>query len=917
MTQLQRTTFKTSRAAQYVEARALTSMTGRRREKFADVVVKELMDNALDACEAAGLAPQVLVEYDRDPSEIRLTVTDNGPGIPPDTVRGALDFNVLVSDKAAYRSPTRGAQGNALKTVFGIPYALGSLEPVVVEANALRHEIRVWKDPAGELRVQLDDTDIERRAGTKVSVSVPGGAQSFSPDDWSKAFAVLNPHALVKIRDLRRSNYERDQGELVRWFFEDSYQPTRDPLKRFKYLPSDPTSPHWYSAEEFKRLIYSHISHARAGGEDLLLRDFVRQFKGLSATSKAKGICAELAWQGSIKNLSDFEAAPEAIPELLRLMNRATDAPSVATLGYVGRAHFEKRFTEFYGELVRFGYKKITGTLPSGLPYVFEVAVAETDDVVGDFFAGVNFSPTFDDPLEDERFRNHGGLDAEGIEAVLEDCYAHPLYDELDDPAPPTTAVAVHVITPAPLFLDQGKTRLEGFGDIEVRREIAAAMFFVLKPYYKEGKRRAKRQRAAERSSATKKKDGEKQLSLKEATAKVIKDAWRHTTGGGQLPVGARRLFYAVRSRIPEVTDKRFSTDNGYQYFSQTLLPEYQQQRVDEGKEPLAGVYYDPRGKIHEAHTGKAMDLGTRDVESYEFPPYTFNKLLYVEKRGQVPLLQAARLAERYDMALVTEAGFATVAARTLLSAGSTDEQYQVFCLHDADYPGYNILRTLREATARMPEHSMEVYDIGLTVEQVIEADKTPETYTRTSKVPEKLIPLLNDVEREWFLGEHLGKKGNKDIYSSNRFELDDLTAPEVIDHIERRLEELGVEPKAIPPDKVLAEQGKELYQGKVGGWVDSIITEVLATDELKAKMVEEFQERFKLQGARAWIKTEFEHRDDSKSWREAVKDTLQAAYTTKHRDALRDAVREYITEAAAEDEGEEKPRTPPASPGE
>jgi hypothetical protein len=41
------------------------------------------------------------------------------------------------------------------------------------------------------------------------------------------------------------------------------------------------------------------------------------------------------------------------------------------------------------------------------------------------------------------------------------------------------------------------------------------------------------------------------------------------------------------------------------------------------------------------------MDLGTRDVEDYEFPPYTFNKLLYVEKRGQVPLLQAAKISER------------------------------------------------------------------------------------------------------------------------------------------------------------------------------------------------------------------------------------------------------------------------------
>ena len=44
------------------------------------------------------------------------------------------DFNVLVSDKARYRGPARGAQGNALKTLLGIPYALDITEPVIIES---------------------------------------------------------------------------------------------------------------------------------------------------------------------------------------------------------------------------------------------------------------------------------------------------------------------------------------------------------------------------------------------------------------------------------------------------------------------------------------------------------------------------------------------------------------------------------------------------------------------------------------------------------------------------------------------------------------------------------------------------------------------------------------------------------------
>jgi len=47
------------------------------------------------------------------------------------------------------------------------------------------------------------------------------------------------------------------------------------------------------------------------------------------------------------------------------------------------------------------------------------------------------------------------------------------------------------------------------------------------------------------------------------------------------------------------------------------------------------------------------VQLGTRDVEAYRLPPWCLNKVLYVEKKGLLPVLQAAQIAERYDMAIV------------------------------------------------------------------------------------------------------------------------------------------------------------------------------------------------------------------------------------------------------------------------
>ena len=112
-------------------------------EAFGHVVVKELLDNALDAAESAGSAPIIDIGTRTDDEVTFVTVSDNGAGITPAVVADLCDFNMLVSDKARYRGPARGAQGNALKTLLGIPFALGVAEPVIIESAGIRHELQV------------------------------------------------------------------------------------------------------------------------------------------------------------------------------------------------------------------------------------------------------------------------------------------------------------------------------------------------------------------------------------------------------------------------------------------------------------------------------------------------------------------------------------------------------------------------------------------------------------------------------------------------------------------------------------------------------------------------------------------------------------------------------------------------------
>jgi DNA topoisomerase-6 subunit B len=73
--------------------------------------VKEAVDNSLDACEEAGIPPDVLVElHELAENRYRMVVEDNGPGILPEQV-GKVFGKLLYGSKFHKLSQSRGQQG--------------------------------------------------------------------------------------------------------------------------------------------------------------------------------------------------------------------------------------------------------------------------------------------------------------------------------------------------------------------------------------------------------------------------------------------------------------------------------------------------------------------------------------------------------------------------------------------------------------------------------------------------------------------------------------------------------------------------------------------------------------------------------------------------------------------------------------
>ena len=277
-----RETFATSRLSEFTSVKELVNQTGHPIEQWPLVVLKELVDNALDAAEASDIAPEIDVTVSTERSEI--VVADNGQGIPPETVASILDYTIRISSREAYVSPTRRAQGNALKTIVAMPFALENDAPgdVVIEARSVAHSIvfgidRVRREPL----IEHTQTESLVRSGTCVTVRWPISACSIledAEDDFLRmvwSYAGLNPH--LKIR-------------LV-WNGEELARKIGVEFDWHKWRARDPTSAHWYTPERFERLIAAHVKQDEdLGRKSRTMREFIATFRGLSSTAKQREV---------------------------------------------------------------------------------------------------------------------------------------------------------------------------------------------------------------------------------------------------------------------------------------------------------------------------------------------------------------------------------------------------------------------------------------------------------------------------------------------------------------------------------------------------------------------------------------------------------------------------------------------------
>jgi len=236
--------------------------------------VKEAVDNALDACEEAGILPEVVVKLevasngDAPPSpsqanRFRITVIDYGPGIVRQQIP-PIFAKLLYGSKFHRLRMSRGQQGIGISAA-GMYAQLTTGKPVQIISRTSA------RTPAHYFEVQIDtkkneprilekkQIDWENHRGTQVTLEIEGRYQKgrASVDEYLEQVAIANPH--VKLV------YQTPEGE------------TKEYPRTIQELPPQPREikPHPYGIEfgMLLKMLHDTKSHSLSG---FLSSDFSR-----------------------------------------------------------------------------------------------------------------------------------------------------------------------------------------------------------------------------------------------------------------------------------------------------------------------------------------------------------------------------------------------------------------------------------------------------------------------------------------------------------------------------------------------------------------------------------------------------------------------------------------------------------------
>jgi hypothetical protein len=823
---------KDSRTRENFTKEGLTSLTGQSSRRWGRYVVKELVDNALEAVEGTA-DPSITVRLWGEKLYVQaVEVEDNGPGIGEEMLRQIADPEAFGGTKRHYALPTRGTQGNALMTIIGIQHLADGGGPLPIRTRSVEYTLSVQESTLqGVPSVQLRKEGATSVEGTAVRVEFGSKAGRWARGDritnMLYGFGALNPHVRLVV-ETRDPEGERDPHRTT--FEASADSPTR-------YDPKgNATSGRatWYAPQAFAERLKADIRAAPS----LAMEQFVSEFDGLSSRAKQSAVLEKIdAHPGASieevfgENGTFDRDTAEAMREAMQAETQIRSAGGLPnTLGSVGKAlqggarsYLENRHEADLSNLVEqlqaegasvedwtdlALYYRDSGAKEAEAartPFVFELAAIPYSDVATSYegdtthLFGINGSVAYSAPTIRLEVKHHS-----------KEPMRHRTIQGAFDGLKHRFVVVTNLTCPNISFEDKGKQQFDT-GPFE--GVISDVVGKAVRKYERDLRPKLNELESDPEPTEPPTLEGKAPKGfIKDAVFDLFPEVYRDATEGGGFTITMRQLFYRMRPAFQRLAERR-----GYRW---TCSSTYHDQNelaleygtftgyVDEYEQDVLGervVYRKERGFFVEPHSNRRVELSTRKVKQYDPAPAVRKEcstVLYVEKTGFYQQLHKDfQITKRFDVGLLCAEGFATGAARDLVeklqAAAPGPEAVRLLILTDLDIGGLGIAKDAKRPDALSELDTFEAERIGVELEDVEHYGLSPESAPPNERDKTKLRNRHEEGAVRTDTFEFLMEGGGQ------RVEINAFAPTELKGYVEDKLKAAGVEKIVPDPEEV------------------------------------------------------------------------------------------------------------------
>lgn len=319
------------------------------------MTVKEACDNSLDACEEAGILPDIMLKLKQTGEDrFRVIVQDNGPGIVKEQIPKIFG-KLLYGSKFHRLRQSRGQQGIGISAVVlysqlttGSPTKVWSRTGEKKKMQYYELFINTAKNEPEIVKEQAMDDGLER--GVKVEIDVVGRyRKTQSVEDYLKQTSVANPFAKISYAapDGTKLTFPRSSDQLPR------------PPKEMKMHP--------YGVE------FGVLQRFLAQTNSKSLQSFlVNEFSSIGSQT-AKEVC-KVAKLDANSRPSALDRS--AIEKLLSAMQKVKiQRPPLDCLSPIGKNELERRLKKEYPQAEFITVVDRDPEVYRGMPFQIEVGI--------------------------------------------------------------------------------------------------------------------------------------------------------------------------------------------------------------------------------------------------------------------------------------------------------------------------------------------------------------------------------------------------------------------------------------------------------------------------------------------------------------------------------------------------------------